>query len=47
MPFNARNFPIVRSGVMVVAVLFILANLIADIVQRRLDPRIQLGKSNG
>ncbi len=44
---NARNFPIVRSGVMVVAVLFILANLIADIVNSWLDPRIQLGKSNG
>jgi peptide/nickel transport system permease protein len=44
---NARNYPLVRAGVMVVAILFILANLVADIVNSWLDPRIQLGKANG
>lgn len=37
----ARNFPIVRGGVFVVAVIFVLANLAADISYRYLDPRIR------
>jgi peptide/nickel transport system permease protein len=39
-----RNYPLVRSGVFVVAVLFVLANFIADLVYTYLDPRIQLNK---
>lgn len=42
-----RNYPIVRGGVLVVAVLFVLANLLADITYTYLDPRIQLGKRQG
>ncbi len=41
---NSRNYPIVRAGVLVVAVLFVLANLLADVVNTYLDPRIQLDK---
>lgn len=42
---NARNYPMVRAGVLVIAILFIAANLIADFVNSWLDPRIQLGES--
>jgi peptide/nickel transport system permease protein len=48
--FNAiqmRNYPIVRAGVLVVAVLFVLANLLADLTYTYLDPRIELGKTRG
>jgi peptide/nickel transport system permease protein len=44
---NDRNYPTVRAGVLVVALLFILANLIADFINSWLDPRIQLVKSEG
>ena len=44
---QSRNFPVVRAGVLVVACLFILANLIADISYTYLDPRIQLDKARG
>lgn len=48
--FNAiqsRNYPIVRAGVLVVAFLFVLANLLADLTYTYLDPRIQLDKVRG
>jgi peptide/nickel transport system permease protein len=41
---QARNYPVVRAGVLVVAFLFVAANLLADIIYTYLDPRIQLGK---
>jgi peptide/nickel transport system permease protein len=44
---QVRNYPLVRAGVFVVAVLFVLANLIADLLYTYLDPRIQLNKSQG
>jgi peptide/nickel transport system permease protein len=44
---QSRNYPIVRSGVLVVAVLFVLANLLADLAYTQLDPRIQLHKVRG
>jgi peptide/nickel transport system permease protein len=44
---QTRNYPIVRAGVLVVACLFVLANLLADIAYTYLDPRIQLGKTRG
>ena len=43
----ARNYPIVRAGVLVVAFLFVLANLLADFTYTYLDPRIELGKAQG
>lgn len=37
-----RNYPIVRGGILVAALLFVLANLLADLSYHYLDPRIQL-----
>ncbi len=42
-----RNYPVVRAGVLVVAFLFVAANLVADLAYTWLDPRVQLGKSQG
>jgi len=42
-----RNYPLVRSGVLVVSFLFVFVNLLADLVYTYLDPRIQLGKKQG
>ena len=39
---QTRNYPIVRGGVLVIAVLFVLANLLADLSYRLLDPRMRL-----
>ncbi|MDD3828199.1 MAG: ABC transporter permease [Anaerolineae bacterium] len=44
---QARNYPVVRASVLVVAVLFVAANLLADLIYTYLDPRIQLGKVRG
>lgn len=44
---QARNYPVVRASVLVVAVLFVAANLLADLLYTYLDPRIQLGKVRG
>ncbi|MGD8624676.1 MAG: ABC transporter permease subunit, partial [Anaerolineae bacterium] len=44
---QARNYPVVRAGVLIVAVLFVAANLLADVLYTYLDPRIQLGKVRG
>jgi peptide/nickel transport system permease protein len=38
---QSRNYPIVRGGVLVVAILFVFANLLADLSYRFLDPRIR------
>jgi peptide/nickel transport system permease protein len=40
-----RNYPLVRGGVLVVAILFIMANLLTDIIYTYLDPRIQVERS--
>lgn len=40
-----RNFPIVRGAVLVVALLFVLANLAADLSYRVLDPRVRVEES--
>lgn len=41
---KARNYPMVRSGVLIVAFLFIFANFLADLAYTYLDPRIQINK---
>lgn len=43
----ARNFPIVQGTALVIAVLVIVANLLADISYHLLDTRIELGQSAG
>jgi peptide/nickel transport system permease protein len=40
---ETRNFPIVRGAVLVVAIMVVLANLLADLCYRFLDPRIRIG----
>jgi peptide/nickel transport system permease protein len=35
-----RNFPVVQAAVLIVVALFVLANLLADALQARLDPRV-------
>ena len=37
----SRNYPVVRGGVLAAALLFVVANLLADLVIQWLDPRIQ------
>jgi ABC-type dipeptide/oligopeptide/nickel transport system permease component len=37
-----RDYPIVQAGVLVAAVIFVLANLLVDVSYSLLDPRIQL-----
>ncbi len=44
---QVRNYPLVRAGVLIVAVLFVLANFTADLLYTYLDPRIQLNKRQG
>jgi peptide/nickel transport system permease protein len=41
---EARNYPVVRAGVLVVAFLFVVVNFLADLGYTILDPRIQLDK---
>lgn len=38
----SRDFPVVQSGLIVVALLFILANLLVDVVSGLIDPRVRL-----
>lgn len=42
----SRNYPIVRGGIMVAALLFVFANLIADLSYHWLDPRISISGSH-
>ena len=42
---QVRNYPLVRASVFIVAVLFVLANFLADLIYTYLDPRIQLNKT--
>jgi peptide/nickel transport system permease protein len=43
---QVRDYPVVRGALLVVAVLFILANLVADLSYRLLDPRIRVERSS-
>jgi peptide/nickel transport system permease protein len=43
----SRNFPIVQGTSLVIAVMVIVANLLADVTYRLLDTRIQLGQAAG
>jgi len=42
---STRNYPVVQGGVLVIAVMFVLANLVADLSYRLLDPRIRVEES--
>jgi len=40
---STRDILLVQGGVMMVATLYVLLNLLADLLQHALDPRIQQG----
>lgn len=40
----ARDFPVVQSGLIVVAALFILANLVVDVLYGVIDPRVRANR---
>jgi len=42
MAINQRDIPVVQASVILLAVIFILLNLIVDLVYARLDPRVKL-----
>jgi len=44
---QTRNFPTMRAGVLVVAFLFVVANLLTDLVYTYLDPRIEFDSLRG
>lgn len=41
---TARNYPVLRGTVLVVALLFVLSNLAADLISRGLDPRTRIAR---
>jgi peptide/nickel transport system permease protein len=40
---NTRDYPMVQAGALVLAMLFVLVNLLTDIIYRLIDPRIRNG----
>jgi peptide/nickel transport system permease protein len=42
-----RNFPVLRGAVLTIAVVFVVANLLADLSYRFLDPRIRVEARSG
>ena len=42
-----RDFPVVQGVVMVVAISFVLVNLLVDVMYAVLDPRVRVGNRNG
>jgi peptide/nickel transport system permease protein len=44
---ETRNFPTMRAGVLVVAFLFVIANLLTDLIYTYLDPRIEFDSLRG
>jgi ABC-type dipeptide/oligopeptide/nickel transport system permease component len=41
---NGRDFPVVQAGVLVIAVAFVLGNILTDLVLAYADPRIRLSR---
>jgi peptide/nickel transport system permease protein len=44
---SSRNYPVVQGAVLVFAVLYVLANLLADLSYSALDPRTRGGGTEG
>jgi peptide/nickel transport system permease protein len=42
---QTRNYPIVRGGTLVIAIMFVLANLLADLSYRFLNPQVRMEAS--
>ncbi|MDQ0416331.1 peptide/nickel transport system permease protein [Croceifilum oryzae] len=43
---NARNYPVIQSGILILATIFVVINLIVDLLYAWVDPRIQYGKGD-
>jgi peptide/nickel transport system permease protein len=41
---NSRDYPVIQSGILVLAFIFVMINLIVDLLYAWIDPRIQYGK---
>ncbi|WP_172998897.1 ABC transporter permease [Kroppenstedtia eburnea] len=41
---STRDYPVIQSGILVVATIFVVINLIVDLMYAWIDPRIQYGK---
>lgn len=37
---NYRDYPVIQSGILVVAFIFVIINLVVDILYKIIDPRI-------
>jgi peptide/nickel transport system permease protein len=42
-----RDFPVIQGTVLFAAMMFILANLIVDLLYGVVDPKVRLERSNG
>jgi peptide/nickel transport system permease protein len=42
---ETRNYPVVQGCVLTIALLFVIANLLADLAYRLVDPRIRVEES--
>jgi peptide/nickel transport system permease protein len=40
---NMRDYPMIQAYVMWMAIIYVLVNLVADLLYHELDPRIRLG----
>jgi len=40
---RARDYPLLQGAVLLIAVIFLLVNLVVDLLYAKVDPRIQLG----
>ena len=38
---NFRDYPVIQSGILIVAVIFVFINLIVDLLYAAIDPRIK------
>ncbi|GGN64648.1 MULTISPECIES: ABC transporter permease [Oceanobacillus] len=38
---NYRDYPVIQSGILVIAFIFVMINLVVDILYKKLDPRIK------
>ena len=41
---NMRDYPMIQAYVVWMAIIYVLVNLIADLLYRALDPRVRLGE---
>jgi peptide/nickel transport system permease protein len=42
---NQRDYTVVQGGVLVIAAIFVLVNLLTDLLYGLLDPRVEAGRT--